>query len=82
MSLRATGCWELTELHGLWRSQGLDAVTERIAPLREAVAEEVTPRRVLVHSTGFRMSPYSDIKPAGDAAPRKLWHTSSGSPGH
>jgi error-prone DNA polymerase len=41
-------------------------------------------RRVLVHSSGFRMSPYSDIKPAGDdakSAPRKLWHRSPGSAG-
>ena len=48
-------------------------------------------RPVLVHPTGFRMSPYADIKPAGEdtklaarraAAPRKLWHSSPGSSGH
>jgi len=41
-------------------------------------------RRVLVHSSGFTMSPYADIKPAGEdtkAAPRKLWHSSPGSAG-
>jgi error-prone DNA polymerase len=41
-------------------------------------------RRVLVHSSGFRMSPYSDIKTAGEdvkEAPRKLWHSSPGSSG-
>jgi error-prone DNA polymerase len=41
-------------------------------------------RRVLVHSSGFRMSPYADIKPPGEdakTAPRKLWHSSSGSSG-
>jgi error-prone DNA polymerase len=42
-------------------------------------------RRVLVHSSGFTMSPYADIKPAGEdpktAAPRKLWHSSPGSSG-
>jgi error-prone DNA polymerase len=40
-------------------------------------------RRVLVHPSGFRQSPYADIKPAGgdvSGAPRKLWHTSPGSP--
>ena len=44
--------------------------------------------------SGFRQSPYADIKPPGDDAataarkaarepkpPRKLWHTSPGSPG-
>ncbi len=41
-------------------------------------------RRVLVHSSGFKVSPYSDIKPAGEPAKevaRKLWHRSPGSPG-
>ncbi|HEX6246672.1 MAG TPA: DNA polymerase III subunit alpha [Nocardioidaceae bacterium] len=41
-------------------------------------------RRVLVHSSGFRLSPYSDVKPAGEdakSAPRKLWHSSPGSAG-
>jgi error-prone DNA polymerase len=53
-------------------------------------------RRVLVHSSGFAMSPYADIKPPGEdaktaprkaaadtssSAPRKLWHSSSGSSG-
>ncbi len=41
-------------------------------------------RRVLVHASGFKQSPYSDIKPAGTGAaeaPRKLWHSSPGSSG-
>jgi len=53
-------------------------------------------RRVLVHSSGFTMSPYADVKPPGEdtktaprkaasdtpsGAPRKLWHSSSGSSG-
>jgi error-prone DNA polymerase len=47
---------------------------------------------VLVHSSGFVMSPYADIKPPGEdtktaarrslsEAPRKLWHSSPGSSG-
>ncbi len=59
--------------------------------------DEPEHRRVLVHSSGFQMSPYADIKPAGDDTrelPRKpgvqegaqrpsrnLWHRSPGSPG-
>ncbi len=41
-------------------------------------------RRVLVHSSGFAMSPYSDVRPPGEdtkSAPRKLWHSSPGSSG-
>jgi error-prone DNA polymerase len=37
-----------------------------------------------LHPTGFRSSPYSDIRPSGHdprAAPRRLWHSSPGSSG-
>jgi error-prone DNA polymerase len=132
VSLRATGCWELTELHEAWQHGGLDAVADLMAttglvtdlsvsgaaqsrstrpvmtrPPTGASAEvyeprEVgkagsaggmgRPRRVLVHPSGFRQSPYADLKPPGDdvkgaarkeaaKAPRKLWHSSPGSSG-
>ncbi|WP_431473697.1 hypothetical protein [Ornithinimicrobium sp. W1665] len=42
-------------------------------------------RRVLVHASGFRQSPYADIRPAGGHArstpAAKLWHSSPGSSG-
>ncbi len=52
-------------------------------------------RRVLVHASGFKQSPYADVKPAGEdpaagppkapavgtRAPGKLWHASPGSSG-
>ena len=52
-------------------------------------------RRVLVHASGFKQSPYADVKPAGDdpasvprrapaartLPPSKLWHASPGSSG-
>ncbi len=41
-------------------------------------------RRVLVHSSGFKVSPYADVRPAGEETrevARKLWHRSPGSPG-
>lgn len=41
--------------------------------------------RVLVHPSGFRQSPWADLKPAGEdvstGAPGKLWHSSPGSSG-
>jgi error-prone DNA polymerase len=43
-----------------------------------------TGRRVLVHASGFRQSPYADIVPAGEDpknVPRKVWHSSPGSSG-
>ena len=41
-------------------------------------------RRVLVHPSGYKQSPYADVQPAGAPAaqaPRKLWHSSPGSSG-
>jgi error-prone DNA polymerase len=96
VSLRATGAWELPELHALWRGHGLAAVHEHLARVpegyagvgveQEAVGDSPAPvrSRVLVHSSGFQMSPYADIKPAGEdtkSVARKLWHRSPGSPG-
>ncbi len=91
VSLRATGCWELGALHELWRREGPDAVHRLMAetgtPADRPAGEEPGGRRVLVHSSGFRMSPYADIKPAGTEAPaawqppRPLWHSSPGSSG-
>jgi hypothetical protein len=86
VSLRATGAWSLPDLHDLWGRPGPDGGIEAVRSQLEVVstAEEVTHHRVLVHSSGFQMSPYADVKPAGDAVKdvaRKLWHRSPGSPG-
>ncbi|MGY1666265.1 DNA polymerase III subunit alpha [Geodermatophilus sp. SYSU D00696] len=105
MSIRATGAWELPALHEAWETGGPVAVAEHMAAPGEYTERAITGaaashgsrpvvvKPVLVHPTGFRMSPYADIKPAGDdaataarraaaSAPRKLWHSSPGSPGH
>ncbi len=53
-------------------------------PTRHAPAGGMGRRRVFLHASGFKQSPYADIKPAGlpaDQAPRKLWHSSPGSSG-
>jgi error-prone DNA polymerase len=104
VSIRATGAWELPALHEAWEAGGLAAVAEHMAAPGEYTdqaiagaaashgARPVVVKPVLVHPTGFRMSPYADIKPAGEdaataarraaSAPRKLWHSSPGSSGH
>ena len=89
ISLRATGCWELGEVHQAWSGGGAAAVFDLVTTLPEtADATEPARRRVLVHASGFRQSPYADIKPAGadpsrppTSAPAKLWHASPGSSG-
>ena len=73
VSLRATGAWELSALHALWRrartrEDALAAVHAELTRVPEgrARADEPDRRRVLVHSSGFQVSPYADIKPAGE----------------
>ncbi len=68
---------ELTEeaVHGAAESRSARPVTAR---------PPGAGRTVLVSPTGFRLSPYADIRPAGEStkgAPRKLWHSSQGSSG-
>ncbi len=106
LSLRATGCWELSGLYDLWQRAGTDAVLQVldtpppgfdaesvVAPAGPAASDDggytaggMGRRRILVHPSGFRQSPYADVRPAGDdvnrgAPPRKLWHSSPGSAG-
>ncbi len=95
VSLRATGAWDLGKLSDLWQSHGMDAVHAEIDRVPVGFADPADgPSRVMVHTSGFRMSPYADIKPAGpdikSRAPgtvtgedvaRKLWHRSQGSSG-
>jgi error-prone DNA polymerase len=56
-------------------------------PARDDAGASGGRRRVLVHASGFRQSPYADIRPAGEdgrdprRATRKLWHASPGSSG-
>jgi error-prone DNA polymerase len=93
VSLRATGAWDLGHVHEEWSTGGLDAIVAMLAASPRP-APTTEPGRVLVHASGFRQSPYADIKPAdtkladtkpaaGDrqGAPSKLWHSSPGSSG-
>ncbi len=91
ISLRATGAWELAGLWDAWSTGGLHAVRAALGEAEEmarATAERATEpegRRVLVHASGFKQSPYADTRPAGTSpasAPRRLWHASPGSSGH
>jgi len=76
VSLRATGAWELSGLWDAWSQGGLEAVHEALSEadgrgVDEDGAADATggtkgPRtRMLVHASGFKQSPYADVKPAG-----------------
>jgi error-prone DNA polymerase len=72
VSLRATGAWELSGLWEAWSRGGLEGVQSALSEADEQNADRGDPavevvgsRRVLVHASGFKQSPYADIKPAG-----------------
>lgn len=87
ISLRATGCWELGEVFETWRAGGASAVNTLIGEF--VPADEPIHRKVLVHASGFKVSPYADVRPPGKQSDRgtrthldrKLWHASPGSSG-
>ncbi len=91
ISLLALGAWELPVLHDAWREGGLDlvwALMEQPGAVTGAGHSGVG-GMVHLYATGFRASPYADVKPAGEGtgtsrgsgAPRKVWHSSPGSSG-
>jgi len=72
VSLRATGAWELSGLWEAWGRSGLEGVQAALSGADERGSARVDAaggtggtRRMLVHASGFKQSPYSDIKPAG-----------------
>lgn len=101
VSLRATGCWDLTAMHRVWLTGGVAAVREILAaaphPAEDGRSGKTPAGRVWQYASGFRKSPYADIRPAGsdvangrgivgavaaaEDAPAKLWHSSHGSSG-
>ena len=87
VSLRATGAWDLGQLRALAERDGIEAALSYLDSSR-ATPPQGSVERVLVHTSGFRMSPYADIRPAGQSpgvvsadVARKLWHRSPGSVG-
>ncbi|MEO5610102.1 MAG: DNA polymerase III subunit alpha [Ornithinibacter sp.] len=78
VSVRATGAWELAALWDAWQGGGSAGIRasvragEEEARARAEATEQAarerdarTGRRVLVHASGFRQSPYADIRPPG-----------------
>lgn len=74
LSIRATGCWDLLAVESAWRSSGVVAARDLMARSLSAGNDDEAARGraasrsvrpVLVHPSGFRQSPYSDMRPAG-----------------
>ncbi len=84
VSIRATGCWELGEVRQVWQEGGAQAVSDLVSASPEPDPDAPGQRRVLVHSSGFRQSPYADVKPPGtgrQVPASARWHASPGSSG-
>ncbi|SEM95123.1 DNA polymerase III subunit alpha [Nonomuraea pusilla] len=82
VSLRAVDCWDLVDLDALRRSEGVEAVRELLA--RKPEERGGVGGRRIEYPNGYRLSPYSDLGPAGpgiSSPPRRLWHASPGSSG-
>ena len=64
-------------------------VADEVARLAKGIDARLLAIGGDVYATGFRASPYADVKPPGDGtgtargrgAPRRLWHSSPGSAG-
>ncbi|NYI94405.1 error-prone DNA polymerase [Streptomonospora nanhaiensis] len=84
-TVNATHAWDLEELARTYHEAGPDA---RRA-LRRRLAEDPARARLsgvggrrIRYASGYELSTYADIAPAGAAAaPRRLWHASPGSAG-
>jgi error-prone DNA polymerase len=99
--------WQAGGLDAVWEEMELPAYVSEEAVHGMAASRSTRPVMVQpptshsgvggavhVYATGFKASPYADVKPAGDgtgtargrgappsSAPRRLWHSSSGSAG-
>jgi error-prone DNA polymerase len=84
--------FEVTEqaVHGMAASRSTRPVMTKPPVVGGGAGHSGVGGAVHVYATGFRASPYADVKPAGDgtgtsrgraAPPRRLWHSSPGSAG-
>jgi error-prone DNA polymerase len=90
---RLRDVWELDGITGVSRELGApppgftELATQGAAESRSTRPVVVSPpllARGRRYASGFTLSPYADIRPAGDdvkSAPRRLWHASPGSSG-
>lgn len=96
VSIRATGCWDLGLVRRAWQDDGPAGVAALLAASDPGAGDSeasdcdgsdpsagAARPRVLVHASGFRQSPYADVRPPGGTTPERsgLWHASPGSSG-
>lgn len=65
VSIQSEGCWELGMIYQVWREGGVSAVHEFITSTAYDEEEPVALTRTWEHASGFQVSPYADVIPAG-----------------
>ena len=71
VSIRATGAWDLHQIHRVWRRAGrrrgdrAARAAGRVPHPRRRAGPAAPRRRMLVHSSGFATNVYADVRPAG-----------------
>jgi error-prone DNA polymerase len=80
-TVNATHAFDLDALARAYHEEGPEALRALLRRDRPAPVAGVGGRRIR-YASGYALSPYADVSPAGaGAAPRRLWHASPGSSG-
>jgi len=74
VSVLADGCWALSDVYQHWKLGGIDAVNNFVNTDRRAASNEdsVQPTQIWEHASGFRQSPFADVRPAGSDMARGM----------
>ena len=72
VSILANGCWELSEVYHHWKNGGVKSVLDLIGSTPINQLDPVTPTQIWEHASGFRSSPYADVRPAGSDIARSM----------
>jgi error-prone DNA polymerase len=72
VSILANGCWELSQVYQHWKFGGVRAVQELIGAAPKVQLDPVAPTQIWEHASGFRSSPYADVRPAGNDIARSM----------
>jgi error-prone DNA polymerase len=62
VSISADGCWELSAVYRVWLDGGLPAVAQMLLTSPYDDSEAVIPAQIWEHASGFRQSPYADVR--------------------
>ncbi|MTB10152.1 MAG: DNA polymerase III subunit alpha, partial [Actinobacteria bacterium] len=72
VSILANGCWELSEVYRHWKTGGVKSVLDLIGSTPITQLDPVAPTQIWEHASGFRSSPFADVRPAGSDIARSM----------